>query len=84
MATCMVFAWLRAETKKRHSVNYSDDKERQLSVATAAFPLGHPSTGLGRSLALLDVACGFAWGAPPCIRSRSARNVVLCASSTVL
>ena len=83
MATYMAFAWLRAETKKRQSVNYSNDEERQLSVATAACPLGHASTGLGRSLALLDIACGFACGAPPYIRSRSARNVVLCASSTV-
>jgi hypothetical protein len=84
MATRMVFAWLRAETKKRHTVNYSDDKEQQLSMATTACPLGHASTGLGRSLALLDVACGFAaCEAPPGIRSRSALTVVLCASSTV-
>ena len=53
-----------------------------MSVATAACPLGYASTGLGRSLTLLDVACGYACGAPRYIRSRSARNLVLCASFT--
>ncbi len=83
MVTCMAFPWLRVETKKRRSVNYSDDEERQLSVATAVCPLGYANTEFSRSLALLDVACGFACGTPPCIRFRSARNLVLCASSTV-
>jgi len=46
----------------------------QYGAATPLCPTGYGGTGPSASLALLDVAHGYAFGAPPCIWPRGARN----------
>ena len=62
-------------------MNYGDDKRRLMSAAATMRPLGYAGTGPARSLALLDVAHGYAYGAPPWIWRRGADNEAHCTSS---
>ena len=45
-------------------------------------PQGYGGTGLSPALVLLEVAHGYACGAPPCVWRRGANNGGHCTSST--